>query len=139
MSQCELCNEKGYDLWKCSICNKTPLCAKHVILQRDCLGMWVMYCYACVKPKTKKLKSSEKRRMKEDELMIAREARKRIMAESNARKKFDEWMLDNPNWESEERESYMRKAEEKCMLHINRLKSEKLNAYYIHYRNSGAE
>ncbi len=79
--------------------------------------MWVMYCYGCVKLKTKKLKSSEKRRMKEDELMIAQEARKRIIAESNARKKFDEWMLDNPNWESEERESYMRKAEEKPASH----------------------
>jgi hypothetical protein len=55
--------------------------------------------------------------MKEDELMIAQEARKRIIAESNARKKFDEWMLDNPNWESEERESYMRKAEEKPASH----------------------
>ena len=69
MSKCELCDEKGYDLWKCSICNKTPLCAKHVILQRDSYGMWVMYCYGCVKLKTKKLKSSEKRRMKEDELI----------------------------------------------------------------------
>lgn len=129
MSQCELCNEKGYDLWKCSVCSRTPLCAKHVILQRDSYAMFVMFCYECIKPKMKHHKS---RITREDE------AKKRTIAESKARKKFDKWMLDNPNWESEEHESYMRKAEEKCTRHINRLKSEKLNVYYIHYRNSEA-
>lgn len=133
MSKCELCDERGYDIWKCSICSKIPLCAKHVVLQRNSYGIFIMFCYECIKPKMRRHKS---RISHEDELMIAQEAKKRIIAESSARKKFDEWMANNPEWEAQERESYMRKAEEKFIRHINKLKSEKLNAYYIHYRNN---
>lgn len=57
-------------------------------------------------------------------------------AKRNAQKDLDDWYIKNPDWESNEREKYMRGAEKECTKHMEKMKAGKLNAYYLYHLNN---
>ncbi len=108
--KCLICDRSSQGpldfMTSCDKCKRKSFCKSHIHFTRESISMGfiptfksVMWCETCFASK-RHITTAAKEEYKA----------KRI---SKNRRKIDDWIFNNPEWEDEEREKYMKKAEDK--------------------------